>query len=57
MLIVMDNVCYKRSEYVMNFEKSFQIRNIHQVMHSLQRIDYMRLIMIRVIQEVTVRNL
>lgn len=57
MLKVMHDVCDEASKNVVKFKETLQVCYIHQVVHTLKRVNDMCLIMVWVIMEVAVRHL
>jgi len=54
MLIVVNHVGYKRSEDICGLEERAHVSSVHQEVHPLQTVNYVYLIMIRVVLEVTI---
>lgn len=57
MLKIMDDIGDEHCEEVMLLHQIFKISNLHDIVHSLQRVNDVVLVMIRVLFEVSLSDL
>ena len=52
--VVVDQAGDKGGKHVIQLEEPFHVAYIHQVVHSLERVNYVDLVMVRVVHEITI---